>query len=221
MTMQRFLSAAVLFLLLFGLGCQMQRPVEKIRDRADFLYQQERYAEAAGEYAEITARYPGDWRAQHRLGLTMLELNNLTAARRALETAHTLRPGDHDVSDALAEVMFRQDDAQHLYAFLRQRAEATRSVAAYRQLAHYSLEMGDPDSAKTAIRTAIRIDGGQTVEPYLDAARLAEHLGDMDEAVRRLRQALYINPRHEVVKSRLRALGEIPGPTLALPPDQS
>jgi tetratricopeptide (TPR) repeat protein len=221
MIIQRPIVALILMLplMLFAVGCEMQRPVETIRDRADFLYERERYAEAASEYAEIADRYPGDWRAQYRLGLTRMELNDLTAARRALELAHSLRPGDDDIAEALAEVMFRQDDEQHLYAFLRQRAESTQTVKDYRRLAHYALLMGDPDSARTAIRTAIRLDGGQTVEPYLDAANLAEHIGDIDEAVLRLRQALYINPRHELVNARLRDLGEIPGPTFALPPD--
>jgi len=220
MTTQRSIACVLLsFLMMFFTGCQSQRPVESIRDRADFLFNQQRYHEAAQEYAAITARYPGDWRAQFQLGRSMLASGDLGAARQALEQAHSLRPGDDGVADALAEVMFRQDDEQALFAFLRQRAESTQSVAAYRRLAHYSLEMGDPDSARTAIRTAIRLDGGQSVGPYLDAAALAEYLGDVDEAVHRLRQALWINPRHELVNARLRDFGEVPGPTLALPPD--
>lgn len=220
MTMPRLTMFTLLIAFaMLTFGCQMQRPVESIRERADFHFQQERYNEAAQEYAAITARYPGDWRAQYRLGLALTEVGELGEARRALETAHSLRPGDDDVADALAEVMFQQGDEQQLYAFLRQRAEATQSVTAYRRLAHYSMELGDPDSARTAIRTAMRLDGGQTVEPYLDAATLAEHLGEIDEAVRRLRQALWVNPRHEVVRARLRDLGEVPGPTMVLPPD--
>jgi Tfp pilus assembly protein PilF len=78
--------------------------------------------------------------------------------------------------------------------------------------------MNDPDSAQVAIRTAIELDDGRSVEPYLVAADLAERLGDLDLAVRRLRQAYGIDSRNDRVRERLRDLGEIPGPTLALPP---
>jgi tetratricopeptide (TPR) repeat protein len=213
------LFALLVSTMLIAVGCQVQRPVDHIHESAEFHFRYGRYDLASQEYAAIIARYPGDWRAQYGYGLSMLELNELTPARRALELAHSLRPGNDDIVDALIEVMFRQNDEQNLFSFLRDRADRLQSVKAYRQLAHYSLEMGDPDSAKVAIRTALRLDGGQTVEPYLDAATLAERIGDMDEAVRRLRQALWIDPRHELVKSRLRELGEVPGPTAALPPD--
>ena len=64
----------------------------------------------------------------------------------------------------------------------------------------------------------IAIDNGQTTDPYLLAASFAERLGDLDLALRRLRQAYGIDPYDENVNDRLTALGEVPGPTLALPP---
>ena len=69
-----------------------------------------------------------------------------------------------------------------------------------------------------ALETAIRLDGARSVEPYLDAAGFAERLGDIDQALRRLRQAYGIDPRDQRVQQRLRALGEVPGPTILLPP---
>jgi tetratricopeptide (TPR) repeat protein len=78
--------------------------------------------------------------------------------------------------------------------------------------------MGDADSAQTAFETAIVLDEGKTVEPYLQSAEFAENLGDMDQALRRLRQAYGINPKDPRVSQRLRELGEVPGPTIALPP---
>src|SRR5690606_32082038 len=128
------------------------------------------------------------------------------------------RPHDPEIADALAEAMYQVGDEQQLFAFLRQRAESTQSVESYLRLAHYSLEMDDPDSARIALNTAISIDNGQSVEPYLSAADFAERLGDMDLAVRRLRQAYGINPRDKRVTERLLALGEVPGPSIALPP---
>ena len=57
-----------------------------------------------------------------------------------------------------------------------------------------------------------------TAEPYLLAADLAEQLGDDDTAIRRLRQAYGLEPGNEEIRNRLRAHGEVPGPTIALAP---
>lgn len=200
-------------------GCSSTRPpAESIRDTADHEYSVGDYAAAAEGYREIVDRYPGDWRAQYKLGLCHLELDQPTEARRALEIAITRRPDKVDVADALAESMYLQGDETALYAFLQERAEGTQSVHAYLRLAKYCVQLGDPDSAKTAIDTAVVLDDGRTVEPYLAAAAFAERVGDLDEALRRLRQAYAIDPKDEQVLARLRALGEVPGPTLALPP---
>ena len=114
--------------------------------------------------------------------------------------------------------LFQQGDEAQLFAFLRERAESTQTVRAYLRLARYSVEMKDPDSANVALETAIALDGGQSVEPYLAAADLAADLGDPEMAVYRLRQAFGIAPHDERISDRLRALGEVPGPTIALPP---
>lgn len=197
-------------------GCQ--RPIDSIRTQGDSLFKQGDYAEAADAYAQITDRYPGDWEGQYRLGLCRLELGEAFAARRALEIAHSRRPSDSKIADALAEAMYQEGDETGLFAFLRERAESMQSVEAYRRLARFSIELSDPDSARVALETAIRLDGARTVEPYLDAAGFAERLGDVDQALYRLRQAYRINPRDQRVQRRLRALGEVPGPTIGLPP---
>ena len=205
-------------MMLVSTGCSSQRPVETLRSSGDFHFARGEYAAAANEYAEIVSRYPGDADAQHRLGLCMLETGEYTAARRALEIAATRRPEDAEIGDALAEAMFKQGDEAQLFPYLRERAERTQSVEAYLRLAKYSLALRDPDSASRAIETAIELADKSDVEPYLAAAALAEEIGDFETAVRRLRQAYGINPHDTRVTEWLRELGEIPGPTYALPP---
>lgn len=214
----RFSIVLLAMSMLFFPACAMQTPVETLRERGDAHFARGEFSEAASNYERITARYPGDWQAQYRLGYSLLEIDRLAGARRALELAHSHRPGNAEVANALAEVMFRQGDERQLFEFLRERAESTQHPESYRRWAHYSLEMGDPDSANLAINKAIALDEGRSVEPYLDAAELAERLGDLDLALRRLRQAYGINPHDTRVTNRLRAMGEVPGPTLALPP---
>ncbi len=192
---------------------------EALRNNADFRFKRGEYQQATPDYSEIVARYPGDWHAQHRLGECFLQLGDPNRAREALEVAHSHRPNNTQIIESLAEAMFRQGDETRLFAFLRERAESTQSPAAYLRLARFSIELNDPDSAKLAIDTAISLDDARTVEPYLAAANLAQRVGNIDDAIFRLRQALGVDPEDKRVLQRLEELGEIPGPTLALPPD--
>lgn len=205
-------------LVLLSLGaCAVRRPAELIRVNGDRLFSRGEFAAAADEYAAIVDRYPGDWRAQYMLGRSRLEVGEVATARSALEIAHTRRPDDVAIADTLAEAMHEHGDESALFRFLRDRAQDTRSTHAYLRLARYSLLLDDPDSAILAIDTAIDLDAGRTVDPYLVAAELEDHLGRSDRVMHRLRQAYGVDPTDERVHDRLRALGEVPGPTLALP----
>jgi tetratricopeptide (TPR) repeat protein len=200
-------------------GCtSAPRPIEEIRASGEHRYKYADFDGARDEFAEIVSRYPGDWQAQYMLGQSMLKTGDLSAARRALETAYTHKPESQEVADALAEVLFQQKDEARLFAFLRDRAAKTQSVSAHLALAKYAGELNDPDSARTAVDTAIQLDDGKHTEPYLEAAQLAERLGQMDEAVRRLRQAYGVNPVDRRVQERLVALGETMGDLTPLPP---
>jgi Flp pilus assembly protein TadD len=215
------LQGAILLVIIALAGCATQRPVDTVRERGDWHYKRGDYAAAAMEYREVTERYPGDWPAQHQLGLCLIETGDYTGARRALEIAHDRRPNDPAIADALAEAMYRQGDEPHLYTFLREQTERHGDVRAYLRMGMYTARLNDPDSAKVAIETAIMLDNGQTVTPYLAAADLAERLGDLEGAVRYLRQAYGIDPYNDKINDRLRALGEVPGPTLAMPPGRN
>ena len=208
---------ALLLIALVLCGCGA-RPTETIRTKGDLYFDHGDYSAAAREYGEITERYPGDWQAQYMLGRCKLKLNEPGEARAALEVAHTRRPGNSDIVDALAEAMYREGDKAQLFKFLKERADSEGTVRAWLRLGRYAAELGDPDSAATAFDTAIKVDGGHSTEPYLQAAAFSQQIGDIEGAVRRLRQAYTINPEDQQVVQRLRDLGEVPGPTIALPP---
>ena len=215
-TLRNFLVPVIAIVMLAG--CHAARPTETIRSSGDWRFDHGDYAGAASEYGEIVARYPGDYEAQYKLGMSQLELKNYSAGRRALEIAYTLKPKDPKAAEALAEAMFRQGDEARLFAFLRSRAQETQLPEAYEMLAKYAMDLNDPDSAKTAIDTAISIDDGNRTEPYLQAAALEERLGHLDQAERRLRQAYGINPYDTRVKEKLVALNVKFDHTTALPP---
>ncbi|MCI0629798.1 MAG: tetratricopeptide repeat protein [Phycisphaerales bacterium] len=199
-------------------GCASPRPIEAVRESGEHRMRAANYESAGQEYSEIVSRYPGDADAQHKLGICMLKTSQLSAARQALETAHDLKPNDKQIANDLAEVMFQQGDETRLFGFLRSQAATNQTTQAYLKLAQYAIELNDPDSAQTALETAIEIDDGKTTDPYLEAAKLAERLGQMEEAVRRLRQAYGINPVDFRVLERLKAMGEEPSKVSPLPP---
>jgi len=199
-------------------ACAKQPAAEGLTERADHAYKFERYEEAEGYYGQVVDRYPGDWESQYKLGLTQLRLDRPAEARRSLEVALTRRPKDERIADALAEAIYRTGDENDLYTFLRGRAQERQTVHAHMRFARYAIDLGDPDSATLAVDTAIQIDNGATADPYLLAARIARDIGELDLAVRRLRQAYFIEPEREETREQLIALGEVPGPTVGLPP---
>lgn len=199
-------------------ACKTTIPAEAYRQRGNVAWDKGDWYGAGENYRNVVDRYPGDWEAQYRYGVCMLEIGHLSEARKSLEIAITRRPENTTVADALAETMYQQGDVDRLFAFLRERTAKTQTVDAYRRLGKYAMASDDPDTARTAFDTAIVLDDGQSTDPYLDAAGLAERIGDLDEAVRRLRQAYGIKPEDDRVVVGLRRLGEIPGPTIALPP---
>jgi tetratricopeptide (TPR) repeat protein len=198
-------------------GCTQRRPIDVVRASGDQKFRIGDYAAARDEYAEIVSQYPGDWQAQYRLGLCMIETQQYSRARQALETAYTLRPSQ-EVADGLAKAMFMQKDESKLFAFLRERASTTRTTAAYLELGRYSMQMDDPDSAQVGFDTAIEVDMGKSTLPYIEAAKLEERLGHLDVAVNRLRQAYGINPYDTRVHEMLRRMGEDPFKLQPLPP---
>lgn len=221
MLCRTFLVISVLFTAALLPGCQKARPLEVVRTSGDQYFAAGNYSAARDQYAELVSRSPGDWQGQYKLGLSLLQTGEYAAARRALEIAYSARRDNPDVANALAEAMFRLGEESKLFAFLRERASTRQTVDAYLQLGKYALELNDPDSAQTAIETAIQIDGGKTTEPYLAAATLAERLGHLDVAVSRLRQALGINPMDPRVQAGLRTLGEDPAHITPLPPGRA
>lgn len=220
----RLLAASVTSLALAGTlglaGCTGTRPVHQVEASGDAAYDRGDFVLARSEYGEVVDRYPGDWRAQYRFGLTCLELGAWDSARTALKVAVDRRPENPDVADAYARALFHAGDREALVSFLRGRTKDPGSTRDWVRAAVWQDRIGDLDAALAAVETAIEISDGQSAEPYIVAARLAEKLGDRETAVRRLRQAYGIAPGDEEVEAAMEALGEIPGPSYALPPSR-
>ncbi|MHC4808976.1 MAG: tetratricopeptide repeat protein [Planctomycetota bacterium] len=203
---------------LFLPGCASQRPVDQVKASGDDAYDRGDFILAREEFGEAVDRYPGDWQAQYRYGMSCLELGAWDSARTALKVAHDRRPADGDIADAYARALFHTGDREALVAFLWSRATDAGETRDWTRAATWLDRIGDRDAALAAIETAIEVDQGVSAMPYMVAAELAERNGDEATAIRRLRQAYGIAPGDAEVTAALEALGEIPGPSFALPP---
>ena len=76
------------------------------------------------------------------------------------------------------------------------------------------------DEAHEALRNAAAIDAGQTVEPQLALADFYNRLDRPADEVRRLRMAYWIAPEDPRVVQRLAARDVVPGPSLAITPEE-
>jgi Flp pilus assembly protein TadD len=216
----RFTVVALVAVAAIGglVGCMKGKSSEQLLADGEYAYRYGRYEEAAGDFRQVLDRYPGDVQANIGYARTQIALGNLDAARSALETAAASKPEDFQISLLLAEVLFKQGDTTRLYQLLRDRAIEQRRPEAWIVMARYSLELDDPDTAQAAVVSALEISDDSSPEPYLLAAELAERVGDQKEALRRLRQAYGLAPNDPRIEAMLREYGEVPGPTIALPP---
>lgn len=200
------------------LGCAGERSTRMAMLSGDRAMAQGRYEMAAEEYRYVLNRRPGTLQAQIKLGRALLQTGEPGLARNHLEAAYNLRPENDEIVGLLAESMLEEGDLQAMTDLLRDHSEQFPSVDAYLMTGRLMEMAGDLDRAERALKTAARVDGGQSVEPQLALAGFHQRLGNDDEALRRYRMALFVEPDNEIANQEIRAYGEIPGPTLALPP---
>lgn len=201
-------------------GCHAPPSSDQLVVRAAYEQEYGRTEEALRLYQQVLEFRPGDPRANLGLGECLLALDRPTEALLPLQIASVERPQDLQIALTLAEALYRSGETTKLYQLLRDRAVEQRRVEAWLAMADYAIKLDDPDTAATAIGAALELTGGRDVQPYIEAARLAERIGDQREAIRRLRQAYGVAPGNPVVSAMLVEYGEVPGPTIALPPGE-
>ena len=215
--------------LVFGLGgtligCESAKktlstpPTVKLQQDGDHEFKWGRFESAAAFYKRILDREPGNPAALEMYGRCMLELDRPAEAADAFLTGTAHRPGDRSLLFLLARAEFSSGDYDRSFQLVRTWAIDNQDAEAWLLLAGFALELDDPDNARDAIERAIELDPTGSAAAYLAAADLAERLGDTDLALRRLRQAYGIEVDNSVIADRLREYGEIPGPTVVLPP---
>lgn len=183
------------------------------------------YAEARTQFEKVAEADEADWKSHYYLGQIELAEGNARKARTYLEVALSLRaegpplqPETPQVIDALAEAMYRQGDHVRLFGFCQEMAQRYGTAGDHIRTAKYLVLMGDHDSALVALRKAVAIRKADDPAPFLALADFYEAIGDREQAITALRRAYGVAPKDKAVNRRLRELGQVPGPTFALPP---
>ena len=204
-------------------GCTVDPGLYQERGLRNY-YELHRVEAARADFQRAIKGKPTLWQSQYHLGLIALSHNEPMLAQRHLEIALTLvrdQPAQaQPIVDALAEAMYQQGDYPRLFGFLNEVTDQYGTANDYLRRARYFVKVGDHDNAQVAFRQAIKVAGPGEVEPYLALAGFYEQIGATDKALVVLRQAYGLAPDNAQVAQAIRRLGEIPGPTISLPPDR-
>ncbi|MBK7405569.1 MAG: tetratricopeptide repeat protein [Phycisphaerales bacterium] len=211
-------GSGLAMLLGMGLAGCSQRPLSSLRADGNYYYYRGDYSSALPYYQEVVDRKGGNAEGHYELGRTLLALGRASEAREQMVLANSLEPENMEYFDGLADAFVATGDEDQLFQALEHQARDRGGVADYLRMGRYALKLGHPDEAERALLGAAEIDDGKTPAPQLALADFYHAIGDKDNEVRRLRMALWFDPADTEIQTRLRELGQIPGPTFVLEP---
>jgi Flp pilus assembly protein TadD len=203
--------------LLTAPGC-VQRETTLVGSRADgdAALRDGDYALAAQEYERYLEERPARGEVMYDLGRAYEGMGEMSAAREAYSLAYELDPFNPEYIDATARATAANGEIDAAFDLLEQIARETERSDAYERLGRFLLEFGFPDEAVLAFRTAAGID--PTGSSYMALAQVLAAFEDREGALRALSHALWFAPDSSEAKAMVRSLGQVPGPTFAMPP---
>lgn len=205
-----------------GWGCTtQQRATPVVRADAQHAYERGDYTTSVADWEEYVQRVPQDPEAKWELARALLKTGNPGRATELAWQAFDMRPKNEQFLATLAEALYQSHQNDALYKLLRQQIADYGRVSDYERLGQYSAKLGDADGAEYALTQAAKLDGGKTVGPQLALADFYASIGDKKHELERLRMALYLDPTSKEINERIRKLGEIPGPSLAIVPTEA
>ncbi len=212
---------------------------DMLRVKAYDQYRAGDYESSRATFERTIDKEPGDWKSHYYVGLVGLQQNDSAYARRHLEQSYTIRksrpnnilsvdpdsvqetvprPTQSQIADALAEAIYRQDSPAQLAGFLREMTTDRGFVEDYIRLGKYMHKIRDDDAAREGYLMAIKLSRSGDPTAYIAMADFYDEINDDKAAMNYLRQAYAVKPNDYEVVKRIRAHNEVPGPTIALPP---
>jgi len=146
-------AAIVLTLSLPGFTLAQTAPQELAK--ADQLYRQGRFDEAAEVYGQIVRKDPGDYRAALGLGRVFVLRNALPEAEAWVKKAIALKPEESEPKSLMGEILYRKNayaQAAPFFEALDQKAKAEK-LRAFENLTPFEIEKGPEVSSLPFLRT--------------------------------------------------------------------
>ncbi|USN97882.1 MAG: tetratricopeptide repeat protein [Phycisphaeraceae bacterium] len=207
-----FLAAATLLS-----GCATrEKALLDARLLGDQAMLEDRYADAAAEYEAYLEERPGRHEVLYKLGRAYEGMGEHSAAREAFGVAYELQPDNPEYIEALARTMAENGEADGAFDMLERIAAESQRSDAYLRLGGFLLDQGLADEAVQAMTIAAHLQ--PSAEPYQALAGAYQRFGDAEREIEALRHVLWFDPADQASANRVRALGQIPGPTFAAPP---
>jgi len=200
-------------------GCTNQRPLHVVKSNAEFAAEHRRYDVAKVDFEEYIRRKPDDVEVRYQYARALLDNGEPKPAIQELNTCLDVYPLNDTYLDALAEAMYKADERDALTSLLARNASERGRVSDFTRQGIYAAKIGNADEAQQALKTAAKLDNGQTVGPQRALADFYGSLGNRANQVRHLRMAYFIEPANPETLKEVRRLGEIPGPSFGLAPD--
>lgn len=221
-------SYLILMLTLLGAGTLLltgcaQTPNFLLHERARVAMAHGNLRAAEANLGQALSQQPGDWKANYLLAKVRLQQQRPLDAQLLAEHAMTQNPDGQttpQILDVLAESLLEQNQPVALTSFLKQTASQRQTPYDFLRAGKYLARLGDKDGSELAFRKAARIAKADDPTPYIFMADFYESINDSQRAQIALRHAHYVVPNDHQINQRLRAYGLVPGPTIALPPEE-
>lgn len=173
---------------------------------------------AYGLWTEYVELRPHEANGEYRLGRIENKLGKHRDAANHLRIAHDLKPGNVVYIEELAIALAQSGQQDELLSLLHATVNEGENGSGYIRLAHHAAKAGMMDEAREALMTAVALNGGTSPAPHIAMADFARETGDTEAEVLALRHALWFDRADAGILARIRELGVVPGPSLALDP---
>ncbi|GJQ28308.1 MAG: hypothetical protein HBSAPP03_01920 [Phycisphaerae bacterium] len=203
--------------LLVGCG---GRPLHVVLKDADHAYQRGDYAASIRDYATYVERRPDEVHIRYRYGKALIAGGQARTAVEQLNICTDVSPLNDAYLDAQAQAMYDAGEAEALQTLLARASSERGRVTDYLRQGHYAVLLGNLDEARQALITAAKLDQGASWQVQRELADFYGRVGDTPRQVRRLRMAFFLNPDNPELLAEIRRVGEVPGPTFGLRPEE-
>ncbi|MBS0195880.1 MAG: tetratricopeptide repeat protein [Planctomycetes bacterium] len=201
-------------------SCSSERPLHMVRSDGEFAAKTGDYPKAINDLGEYIRRKPEAHDVRYELAKAYIDAGQPRQAIEELTVCLDTKPLNDDYLDAMARALYDAGERDALTLRLRQNASERGRISDYIRLGKWSARLGNADEAKEALLTAAKLDGGNNLAPQLALADFYGGLNDRKNQVRRIRMAYFIAPMDAEVLKRIAEVGETPGPTFALKPEE-